>query len=889
VFGSEPQRSATLIEQQASLRRLAAVVAAGAASADVFAAIAREVAHVLCPRLVQIFRWERDGSVTVVGTWGDEPNPFPAGSNWPWEDASLVALMERMRAGQLIRVEDVAGSLAGALRDAGLRVGIGSAAGAPIVVEGEVWGHMSVEMTKGAPLPDGVEQRLAEMTELVATAIVSSATREELARLANEQAALRRVATLVARGAPPADVFHAVAEELGRLLDVASSGLVRFEDEHTARVVAGWGRLGEIMPLGARLPIGGRNAISEIARTGKPARVDYDSPAASGPIADQARRLNTGTSIGGPIAVAGQLWGAVVAAALDGASLPPDAQPRLEQFVELVGTAIANAEARVELARLADEQAALRRVATLVAEEVPVQEIFARVGAEVAGVLGPAIESAILRYEADDTATVMAGSSDAVPGGIVVGERLTLGGGSVTARVFRERRPVRVDDYATAEGEIAAHASKHAIRSAIGCPILVKGSLWGSMVVAHREAEPFGPDVERRVSQFTELVATAIANAEARAELQRLADEQAALRRVATLVAEAAAPTEVFDAAIVEVAQLLGASLVGLMRAESSSEITILARRGQDPALVQTGMRLPLDGESVTARVLRTGRSARIDLHQEGSGTITEVARRSNALHTVGAPITVEGRIWGVITASWGGRELPLADAEERLAHFAQLLGTAIANADSRDQLTASRARVLTAGDEARRRVVRDLHDGAQQRLVQTMLTLKLAQQTVREDPDEAESLIAEALDSAEQSNAELRELAHGLLPAALTHGGLRAGVASVVSRLDLPVDAEVTSSRLPLEIEASAYFIVAEALTNVVKHAQATRAAVTASVDNGKLSIEVRDDGTGGADPEGHGLLGIGDRVAALGGRLHIDSPRRGGTVLTAELPLGP
>jgi signal transduction histidine kinase len=184
---------------------------------------------------------------------------------------------------------------------------------------------------------------------------------------------------------------------------------------------------------------------------------------------------------------------------------------------------------------------------------------------------------------------------------------------------------------------------------------------------------------------------------------------------------------------------------------------------------------------------------------------------------------------------------------------------------------------------------VRDLHDGAQQRLVQTMLTLKLAQQTVREDPAQTESLIAEALDGAEQSNAELRELAHGLLPAVLMHGGLRAAVAAVVSRLDLPVDADVTSTRLPPEIEASAYFIVAEALTNVVKHAQATQAAVTATLDNGKLSIEVRDDGKGGADPEGHGLLGIGDRVAAFGGRLFIDSPRRGGTVLTAELPLHP
>ena len=579
-----------------------------------FAAIAREVAHVLRPRLVQIFRWERDGSVTVMGTWGNGPNPFPAGSNWPWEDASLVALMDRMRAGHPVRIEDVADSLAGALADAGLSVGVGSAAGAPIVVGGEAWGHMSVEMVKGTPLPDGVEERLAEITELVATAIASSATREQLARVAEEQAALRRVATLVARGAPPGEIFDAVVGELGRLLGAGSTGMVRFEDEQTATVVAGWGRLGEIVPVGAQLPVGGMNVISEVARTGKPARLDHFARDASGPIADRARDLDTRAAVGGPIVVAGRLWGAMIAAALQGELLPPDAEPRLEQFTELVGTAIANAEARVELARLADEQAALRRVATLVAEEAPAAELVAKVAEEVAGVFGRGVDSAILRYRAGETATVVAVWGEQPPGGIRVGAGLPVDGSGVTARVFRERRPVRVDDYAAADGAIADHAGKHGIRSAVGCPILVQGRLWGAMVVAHYEAEPFPPDTERRVSQFTELVATALANAEARAELRRLADEQAALRRVATLVAEAAPPTDVFDAVIVEVAGLLGATQVGMMRAEGSDEITIVAHRGQDPALVRAGMRVPLDGESVTARVLRTGSSARLNL-----------------------------------------------------------------------------------------------------------------------------------------------------------------------------------------------------------------------------------------------------------------------------------
>jgi signal transduction histidine kinase len=221
------------------------------------------------------------------------------------------------------------------------------------------------------------------------------------------------------------------------------------------------------------------------------------------------------------------------------------------------------------------------------------------------------------------------------------------------------------------------------------------------------------------------------------------------------------------------------------------------------------------------------------------------------------------------------------------MAQFGQLLDTAIANADSRDQLTASRARLMTAGDEARRRVVRDLHDGAQQALVHAIVTLKLAQRALREDTGGAGSLLDDALSHAELGNQELRELAHGILPSVLTHGGLRAAVRSLATRLDLPVRVHVPKERFPAEVEASAYFIVAEALTNVVKHARAEGADVSATVVDGMLRVEVGDDGHGGADPGGHGLVGMSDRVAALGGRLHIDSPPGSGTRITASLPL--
>jgi signal transduction histidine kinase len=215
------------------------------------------------------------------------------------------------------------------------------------------------------------------------------------------------------------------------------------------------------------------------------------------------------------------------------------------------------------------------------------------------------------------------------------------------------------------------------------------------------------------------------------------------------------------------------------------------------------------------------------------------------------------------------------------------LVATAIANADGREQLMASRARLLTAADDARRPVVRDLHDGAQQRLVHTIINLKLAGQTLQSSDEDAARLVGEALTHAERSNEELRELAHGILPAALTNGGLRAGLDAVAARLKMPVRLDVSPERFAAEIEASAYFVVAEALTNVAKHAHAQHAEVRAFVEDETLHVHVRDDGTGGADPGGHGLVGIADRVTALGGRFAVRDAAGGGTLLAASIPL--
>jgi PAS domain S-box-containing protein len=538
-------------------------------------------------------------------------------------------------------------------------------------------------------------------------------------------------------------------------------------------------------------------------------------------------------------------------------------------------------QARDELRVLASEQAALRRVATLVANEAPPAEVFAAVAREVGEALG--VDATHLgRYDGHEAVVSVAqwGTHSGVP----AGARFPLEGDNVSTRVLRTGRPARMDDYEFASGAIAATIRRLGIRCAIGVPISVEGRTWGVMTATSKAADPFPAATESRLQAFTELVATAIANAEARAEVARLAEEQAALRRVATLVAQGPSAAAVFDAVTTEVAQLLDASAVTLAR-YSDDELAVVATRGAP--YVKVGERYPLGGLNVTSDVVRTGRTARLDDYSDASGSIGEYARVTGVRSVVAAPVVVDGRTWGVLAAIWTDRAPPADDAEPRLAGFAELLDTAIANADSRDQLTASRARLLSAGDEARRRVVHDLHDGAQQRLVHTVLTLKLAQQVLPDEAGRGLALVEEALGTAQRANDELRELALGILPAALTRGGLRAGVEAFASRLALPVEVDVAGDRFAADIEASAYFIVAEALTNVVKHARATRAAVRGAVEHEILELEVADDGAGGASPEGHGLLGVTDRVDALGGRLRIESPPGGGTVLTAQLPL--
>jgi signal transduction histidine kinase len=536
-----------------------------------------------------------------------------------------------------------------------------------------------------------------------------------------------------------------------------------------------------------------------------------------------------------------------------------------------------------DFAALAAEQAALRRVATMVAGGAPPEGVFAAITEEVGRLLSVDFAD-ISRCEPDGAVTFVAAWGSTAPV-FPVGSRWIPEGNNLCSLVAGTGRPARIDSYADASGPIDVAVREGGVRSSVGTPIMVDGRLWGVMAAGSSREEPMPADTEARLTQFTELLATAVANAESRAGLARLADEQAALRRVATLVARGVPPERVFAAVTNEVGRLLSADMANMCRYEPDGTLTFVASTADR---FRVGSRWPLGGQkNLATLVLEAGRSARIDNYADATGPLADDIRAAGVRSAVGTPIIVEGRLWGLIGAA-SSQEPPLPpDTEARLASFTELVATAISNSEARTELAASRARIVAATDEERRRVVRDLHDGAQQQLVHTIITLKLASGALENDEHTAPALVSEALEHAEQANAELRELAHGILPAVLSRGGLRAGVDALASRMPVPVDIDVPVGRLPTTVEAAAYFVVAEALTNVAKHARAGRAAVTARIENGTLGVEVRDDGVGGARAAGSGLLGLADRLAALDSELRVESPADGGTLVAAAIPL--
>ncbi len=361
---------------------------------------------------------------------------------------------------------------------------------------------------------------------------------------------------------------------------------------------------------------------------------------------------------------------------------------------------------------------------------------------------------------------------------------------------------------------------------------------------------------------------------------------QAALRRVATLVAHRAEPTEVFDAVAAEVASLLEADTSVIGHYEPDGTLTHLA--GYPSTLLsRLGTRLTLEGDDLASVVQRLGQPAWMS-YDDTSGLIAAKARTLRVRCVVAAPILVDDRIWGMTAAGWTDRREASSEAEERIAEFTELVAAAIANAESRAELVASRARVVAAGDEARRRIERDLHDGAQQQLVTLALKLRSLASTIPAELKELHADIGEVAAGMGGVLDELRELSRGIHPAVLSQGGLRPALKALARRAPLPVEVDVElPARPPERVEVAIYYMVAEALTNVAKHGQASVAVVHVDTSDGGARFSVSDDGVGGADPSrGSGLLGLRDRVQALNGTMSLSSPPGGGTSIVVEIP---
>jgi signal transduction histidine kinase len=376
-----------------------------------------------------------------------------------------------------------------------------------------------------------------------------------------------------------------------------------------------------------------------------------------------------------------------------------------------------------------------------------------------------------------------------------------------------------------------------------------------------------------------------------RDELTRLLQEQAALRRVATLVARGIRPVEIFSAVAQEIGRLLGADTAGIARFEpDGTSIVVVGAVGEDPVKVPVGMRVELRDYLAPALVWRTGRSARVDedVWRSRSDPVAEGLRELGIRSVVASPIIVEGRLWGVVTALTTLGTFP-SDTADRMADFTELVATAVGNAESRAELAASRTRIVAAADETRRRIERDLHDGTQQRLVSLSLELRLAQSTVPPALPALETEIGRVADELNEVVEDLREIARGIHPAILSEGGLRPALRTLARRAAIAVEFDAAAiARLPEPIEVAVYYVVSEALTNATRHARASVVRVAVEERDDTLHLSVRDDGVGGVDPtRGSGLIGLRDRAEALGGSMKVSSPPGEGTLIVVQLPL--
>jgi signal transduction histidine kinase len=819
-----------VLGEEAALRRVAMLVAEQAPQAAVFEAVAAEASGLLAPAQVQIARV-------------DDP-------------AELDTTIARIA------------------RAAGTDCAIGVA----IVVGGTTWGALVAVSTTSEPLATGSAGRLANFSQLVASAIASAQAREELRGLAEQQGALRRIATLVAQGAEPQAVFTAVAVEAARILGVGAVALLSYDaNSGMFTKIFGTHRDRAAAPDGARCLVEECPYGALVLATGRPARVD-DWTDAPGPIAARYRELGYGQAVAAPIIIDGSVWGCIGAYGEADEILPPGCETRLADFTHLIATAISNVQARRardEHRSLAESQGALRRVATLVAQGAEPKAVFTTVAVEAARILGVGAVS-LIAYDADtEMFTKIFGTH---------GERSPVPDGATWpvqecpegALVLATGRPARVDDWTGLPGSPAAKHRKEGFGQAVAAPVIIDGSIWGCIAAYGEADEILPPGCETRLADYTNLMATAIANVQVRDELRGLAKQQgAALRRVATLVAQQASPPAIFNAVAGEASRALGVPRVDVGRCHEDGSMTLLGSTGRP---VRSDDHAFSESEKYVARkVMETGRAARTDdrtTPPAPNAAAADEEEEEGFRSVVGAPITVEGALWGVIVVLAG--EILHDDTETRLTDFTHLVASSISNVHARNNLIASRARIVTASDETRRRIERNLHDGIQQRI----LALGLDLRAVRAGfplPREAQAGLDEVARDLEGVLEEIRGFSQGLHPALLARSGLAPSLRALARRSPIPVHVDVAGGpRLPEPVETAVYYVVSSEVSVIVVPGQA------------EVRATVADDGVGGAAlARGSGLIGLIDRVEALGGRLALESPVGRGTTISIELPL--
>ncbi|MEV4352401.1 GAF domain-containing protein, partial [Actinoplanes sp. NPDC049596] len=568
----------------------------------------------------------------------------------------------------------------------------------------------------------------------------------DLRQSAAEQAALRRVATLVACGAGRAELFEALVTEVGRLIPGTDAALVRLYRDETATVIGRWNRSTGYRSIGLNLPFGSGTLARMVWDSRRPSRITAYEENVSGSLADEVRGWGWRTAVGAPVIVNAQVWGLTAVGSTNGEELPPGTEDRLAEFTELLAGAIAGTQAREDLERLA---AALQRVAKLVARDAAPGEVFEAVVAEAATLVGVGFTT-LLRFE-EGGATEVVATHDPPPG-VEAGMRAPAEGDGATQRVGRTGQPARTDRLPDMSGVWPRLAPGGGYSSSAAAPIVAEDRLWGALVAAGRGALP--RRIEEKLARFAELAGTAIASSQARADVRALADEQAALLRIAELVARGEPSDVVFTAVAAEAQQLLDGRPMTLVRFEEDACLTVIS---QSDGPTPPGTRIGYTGGTLPDQVRRTARAVRVD--DFSTEPNAAFAHRHDLAAGVAAPIVVESRVWGMLTATSAAGPLP-PGIEGRLQRFANLLGTAVSNAASRAQLLASRARVLSTADETRRRLQRDVHDGAQQRLVHTVITLKMARLALaRQDLPAVADHIEEALSHAQRATGELRDI----------------------------------------------------------------------------------------------------------------------------------